>query len=81
MKKGIILFTAISGIILLSCAFLIKTYRYQHSANNVYLMNIEALAADGESVTDHYWCCGTTNDCAKGDNATIKGTISKKPCK
>ena len=44
----------------------------------VLVENVEALTES--DVTDHYWCCGHTDTCAKGDNLIIKGKFQSVPC-
>lgn len=50
-----------------------------HLGKSVLVENVEALSQD-ETVTDHYWCCGHTGTCAKGDNLVIIGKFSTAPC-
>lgn len=50
----------------------------KEQAPSLIIENTEALSQNEQ--TDHYWCCGHTKTCVKGDNAVIKGQLSDKPC-
>ena len=50
------------------------------SVDNLLAQNVEALT-QGESITDHYWCCGNIDVCVDGDNLKIKGKLQSEPCK
>ena len=68
------------------CIIALVSYLYSQNNGNdrsysssLTLMNVEALA-DTESSVDHYWCCGNTGTCVKGDNFEIKGEFQSSPC-
>lgn len=55
-----------------------QSFGIHKTQSTVFIENVEALTEPEDVI--HLWCCGTTDNCAKGENATIKGTLSTTPC-
>lgn len=73
MRKKIFLLCSV-----LLVAIIIYDKYMKKQAPSLIIENVEALSQNEQ--TDHYWCCGNTDICAKGDKAVIKGKLSDKPC-
>lgn len=71
MKKLILCSFVIAAIIVYNTCV-------KDDSHSLIVENVEALTEVEQ--TDHYWCCGNTEVCAKGDNLTIRGKLSTTPC-
>ena len=78
MKKNILKATFVAAFALIA-GFNVYNAQKSDVMSDLALANVEALAS-GEDNRYHFWCCGNTDICAKGDNIDIHGKLSKTPC-
>jgi len=78
MKQHILKATLVAAFALIA-GMNVYNARKPETMSDLALANVEALASS-EDGKYHFWCCGNTDICAKGDDIDIHGRLSTTPC-
>lgn len=80
MKKNILKVTLVAVFALVAGYNVYTSQKSSNVMSDLATANVEALASGEGSNRYHFWCCGNTDICAKGDNVDIHGKLSRVPC-
>ena len=78
MKKNILKVTLVAALALFA-GYNVYSSQKSDVMSDLALANVEALASGEDGDRYHFWCCGNTDICAKGDNIDIHGKLSTTP--